>query len=66
MFDVPPPMIAALRRVRGGMSGTLLWTYRAGHAEIADTIRGAAPEVSSERPAAVRAGARPYQRIGIA
>jgi hypothetical protein len=31
----------------------------------ADTIRGAAPDVTSGRPAAVRVGARPYQRIGI-
>jgi hypothetical protein len=32
----------------------------------ADTLSGAVPEVNSGRPAAVRAGARPYQRIGIA
>jgi hypothetical protein len=31
----------------------------------ADTISGAAPDVTSGRPAAVRVGARPYQRIGI-
>jgi hypothetical protein len=32
----------------------------------AETLSGAVPEVNSGRPAAVRAGARPYQRIGIA
>jgi len=32
----------------------------------ADTIRGAAPDVTIGRPAAVRAGARPYHCIGIA
>jgi hypothetical protein len=32
----------------------------------ADTIRGAASDVTSRPPAAVRAGAHPYQRIGIA
>jgi hypothetical protein len=31
----------------------------------ADAIRGAAPDVTSRRPAAVLVGARPYQRIGI-
>jgi hypothetical protein len=32
----------------------------------AETLSGAVPEVNSGRPAAVRAGVRPYQRIGIA
>jgi hypothetical protein len=32
----------------------------------ADTISGAAPDATIGRPAAVRAGARPYHPIGIA
>jgi hypothetical protein len=32
----------------------------------ANPIRGAAPDVTIGRPAAVRVGARPYHRIGIA
>jgi hypothetical protein len=31
----------------------------------ADTISGAVPAVTSGRPAAVRVGARPYQRIAV-
>jgi hypothetical protein len=62
MFGVPPLLVAALRRVRGRLSGTRLWRYCAG----CGYDQSAVPDVISGRPAAVHVGARPYQRIGIA
>src|SRR5271165_5778044 len=63
---VPPPMVDALRRVRRRRSGTRLWTCCAGRAGT--RIRLEAPHriLTIGRPAADRAGARPYHPIGIA
>ena len=62
----PPPMVDALRSVRLGRSGTRLWTCCAGRAGT--RIRSTALHriLTSGRPAADRAGARPYHPIGIA
>ena len=61
----PPPMVDALRRVRRRRSGTRLWTCCAGRAGT--RIRSEAPHriLTIGRPAADRAGARPYHPIGI-
>jgi len=65
MSGVAPPTVDALRRVRRRTSGTHLWTWDAGRAGT--RIRSEALHRMSTigRPAADRAGARPYHRIAI-
>jgi hypothetical protein len=65
MSGVSPPIVAALRRVRGGMSGDASVDVLRRTRRNADTLRGAAPDVTSGGPVAVHAGARPYHCRGI-
>ncbi len=62
----PPPMVDALRRVRLRRSGTRLWTCCAGRAGTRIRSEALHRILTIGRPAADRAGARPYHPIGIA
>jgi hypothetical protein len=66
MSGVPPPMVGVRRRVRGGLSGIASVDVVRRTRRNADTLKGAAAEVTIARPDAVRAGAHPYQRIELA
>ena len=65
MSGVPPRMVDVLWRVRRRLSGTRLWDVLHRTRLNADTIKGAAPDVTVGRAAAVRAGARPYHRMPV-
>ena len=60
----PPPMVDALRRVRLGRSGTRLWTCCAGRAGTRIRSEALHRILTIGRPAAARAGARPYHCHG--
>jgi hypothetical protein len=64
MSGVPPPMVAA-----SGASGVACLERVCGRiapdAPVCGYEQSAVPDVISGRPAPVRVGARPYQRIGI-
>jgi hypothetical protein len=64
MSGVPPPMVAA-----SGASGVACLERVCGRiapdAPVCGYDQSAVPDVISGRPAPVRVGARPYQRIGI-
>src|SRR5271165_6400790 len=62
----PPPMVDALRRVRLRRSGTRLWACCAGRAGTRIRSEALHRILTIGRPAADRAGARPYHPIGIA
>ncbi len=62
----PSPMVDALRRVRRRRSGTRLWTCCAGRAGTRIRSEALHRILTIGRPAADRAGARPYHPIGIA
>ena len=66
MSGVPPPMVDAFRRVRRRMSGTRLWTCCAGRAGTRIRSEVLHRVLAIGRPAADRAGARLYHRLGIA
>ena len=55
-------MVDALRRVRGWLSGTRLWTCCAGRAGTRMRSEALHRMLTIGRPAAHRAGARPYHR----
>jgi hypothetical protein len=61
MSGVPAPMVGALRRVRRRMCGTRPWTCCAGRAGTRIRSEALHRMLSIGRPAAGRAGARPYQ-----
>jgi hypothetical protein len=60
MSGVPPPAVDALRRVRRRLSGTRLWTCCAGRAGARIRSEALHRMLTIGRPAAHRAGARPY------
>jgi hypothetical protein len=62
MSGVPPPMVDALRRVRGCLSGTRLWTCCAGRAGTRMRSEALHRMLTIGRSAAHHAGARPYHR----
>jgi hypothetical protein len=64
MCHAPPAMVEALWRVRRRISGTTYTDVLRRTRRNAFTIRGVGPDVTIERPAEVRAGARPYQHRG--
>src|SRR5271165_1536810 len=66
MSGVAPPTVDALRRVRRRTSGTHQWTFDAGRAGTRIRSEALHRMLTIGRPAADRAGARPYHRIGIA
>ena len=59
---VPPPMVEALRRVRRCTCGTRRWTCCAGRAGTLRRSEALHRMLPIGRPAAHRAGARPYHR----
>jgi hypothetical protein len=61
MSGVPAPMVGALRRVRRRMCGTPPWTCCAGRAGTRIRSEALHRMLFIGRPAADRAGARPYQ-----
>ena len=59
----PPPTVDALGRVRRRTSETRLWTCDAGRAGTRIRSEALHQSLTIGRPAADRAGARPYQSL---
>jgi hypothetical protein len=62
---VPPPLVACTPARPGSPVWKASVDVLCRTRQNADRIRGAALAVTGRHPAAVRVGARPYQRIGI-
>ena len=65
MSGVVPPTVDVLRRVRLRRSGTRLWTCCAGRAGTRIRSEALHRILTIGRPAADRAGARPYVRLRV-